>query len=109
MVYQGENNTLYKSVRTLAYYTTVLVLLFSMGASAENSIFTCKLDAKHTRGWIPSNLVVSFLKNKNGRQAEVSGYPDSIKLTNVSVNRYGGRFKEVSAKSTMKATNGKKL
>ena len=107
MVYQGENNTLYKSVRTLAYYIAVLVLFFSMSTSAQNIVFTCKLDAKHTRGWIPNNLVVSFFR-KNGRQAEVYGYPDSIKLTNVSVNRYGGRFKEVSAKSTMKATNGKK-
>jgi len=103
MVCQRPNNTVYISVRTLAKYFAILVLLLSMTTSADTIIFTCKLDAKHTRGWIPNNLVISFLKFGEKAQIDYGFKPDSISVVN-----YGGPFKEVSAKSTMQATNGRK-
>ena len=69
---------------------------------ADTNIYTCKLDAKNANGWIPAYLVMSFLNS--GQKAEINyGH----KSNNIRVIRYSDRFKEVTALTPMKGSNGK--
>jgi hypothetical protein len=69
--------------RGLGLLITVFVLLYSVNLLAESNVFTCKLDAKNSRGWIPSHLVISF--DSGGQTAQIiSGY----KSNNIKVRRY---------------------
>jgi len=80
----------------------VFVLLCSVSALADTNIYTCDLDAKSARGWIPSYLVISFLNN--GQTAEINyGH----KSKNIKVIRYSDKFKSITALTPMKSTNGK--
>ena len=79
-------------------------LLFSLNVTAGTDIFTCKLDAKKSRGWIPSYLVISFLEDGKKAKINFGHKPDSIRVV-----QYGWKFKEVQASISMKAQDGKKF
>jgi hypothetical protein len=97
-------NIVTKVVREMSKLFGLFFLLFSLNVSAGTDIFTCKLDAKKSRGWIPTNLVISFLED--GRTAKINyGHkPDSIRVV-----KYGWKFKEAHASISMKTQDGKRL
>ena len=78
-----------KVVREMSKLFGLFLLLISLNVSAGTDIFTCKLDAKKSRGWIPSNLVISFIDDGKKAQINYGHKPDSIRVV-----QYGWKFKE---------------
>ena len=102
MSFHGARNIVTKVVREMSKLFGLFLLLISLNVSAGTDIFTCKLDAKKTKGWIPDNLVISFLED--GQKAKINfGH----KINNIEVLKYGWKFKQVLGFMTMKSDNGK--
>ena len=59
---------------------------------------------KKSRGWIPSNLVISFLDDGKKARINYGHKPDSIRVV-----EYGWKFKEAHASISMKAQDGKRF
>lgn len=93
-----------KVVREMSKLFGLFFLLLSLNVSAGTDIFTCKLDAKKSRGWIPSNLVISFLEDGKKAKINYGHKPDSIRVV-----KYGWKFKEAHASISMKAQDGKRF
>ena len=100
-VIHGANFIMHGPIQWFSKLLAVFVLLCSVSALADTNIYTCDLDAKSARGWIPSYLVISFLNN--GQTAEINyGH----KSKNIKVVRYSNKFKSITALIPMKNTNG---
>ena len=104
MSFHGARNIVTKVVREMSKLFGLFFLLFSLNVSAGTDIFTCKLDAKKSRGWIPSNLVISFLEDGKKAKINYGHKPDSIRVV-----KYGWKFKEAHASISMKAQDGKRF
>jgi hypothetical protein len=102
--FYGARKIVTKVVRKMSKSFGLLFLLFSLNVSAGTDIFTCKLDAKKSRGWIPSNLVISFIDDGKKAQINYGHKPDSIRVV-----QYGWKFKEAHASISMKAQDGKRF
>jgi hypothetical protein len=102
--FHGARNIVTKVVREMSKLFGLFFLLFSLNVSAGTDIFTCKLDAKKTRGWIPTNLVISFLEDGKTAKINYGHKPDSIRVV-----KYGWKFKEADASISMKTQDGKRL
>jgi hypothetical protein len=102
--FHGARNIVTKVVREMSKLFGLFFLLFSLNVSAGTDIFTCKLDAKKSRGWIPTNLVISFLEDGKTAKINYGHKPDSIRVV-----KYGWKFKEANASISMKAQDGKRF
>ena len=61
MSFHGARNIVTKVVREMSKLFGLFLLLISLNVSAGTDIFTCKLDAKKTKGRITDYIVINFL------------------------------------------------
>jgi len=102
--FHGKRIVVNKVVFGMSKLFGLFILLFSLNVTAGTDIFTCKLDAKNSKGWIPSYLVISFLDDGKAAKINYGHKPDSIQVV-----QYGWKFKEAHASISMKAQDGKRF
>ena len=81
-----------------------LFSLLSVGAVA-NELYTCKLDAKKTKGWIPSTIQISFNDDRQVTKLYSANY-DDYDIDKAKVIRYTKDFREIKYIGTYKTLKG---
>ena len=78
--------------------------LLSFGVIAGEA-YTCELDAKKSKGWIPSKIAISFNDDKQITRLYAPDYVD-YDLDKVKVLRYTKDFREVQYKEFLDNVDG---